>query len=154
MAKYLNILNMPKKKKKHTLVKIFICFIILIVILIITSPLIVIYSSPFIVKKIWNRDLNFEKIKYSPIKGQISLENLSLSTPDGISLISIKKLFIDLDLKKTLCLRPTISSILIDSPKTYIEKKSANSFQLPPYLNTKPKKTIYPVFNLPLLLNK
>ncbi len=154
MAKYLNILNMPKKKKKHTLVKIFICFIILIVILIITSPLIVIYSSPFIVKKIWNRDLNFEKIKYSPIKGQISLENLSLSTPDGISLISIKKLFIDLDLKKTLCLRPTISSILIDSPKTYIEKKSANSFQLPPYLNTKPKKTIYPVFNLPFAIEQ
>lgn len=124
------------KKRKVFFLKIIIIFftIILIINLI---PVILIYNSTFLFKRIFNRDLTFNKIKYLPHKLYLEVENVSLKK-ENLELLSIKKIKIDFDYIKLLQLKPTISYIEIENPVTFFIK-SNNRYLLPDYIQLNKK---------------
>lgn len=133
---------MNKKKKKIPLIiKLMIIILITTIILLISLPFVLIYSSPIISKFVFDRILKFERLQINLLNGVISIENFNLSTKDKITLLQIKKLLIDIDLKKTFQFDPTISSIYIENPKTYLQMTSNKNISPPKFFETKNKRS-------------
>ncbi len=138
----------PKKNKKIFL-KILLFFILLFVI-INSIPIILIYNSPFFVKKFFKRDLSFSKLKYLPHKLYLEIENLSLKDKN-LELLYFEKIVIDFDYIKLLQLKPTISYIKIIKPVIFF-KKEKNQYSLPEYLNIEKKEKSKTNFNIPITI--
>ena len=141
---------MKKSKKKSKLFLVILFFILILIILIITSPLILVYSSPYITKKVFGRELKFESVNYSPLKASLDIRGLILSKEEGLTLFEIKRVNFSVDLKKLLMLKPVLTSVVIEGPKTFIEKYSENKYQFPEYFDIgKGEKKKDFKFNLP-----
>ncbi len=143
-----------KKKKKRKIFFILLIFLSLIFIFIIFSPLITVYSLPVIFKKIYNRELTFKKVEYSIINTSVRISDIKLTDNNNLILFKTKELFIDLNLNQLLTFKISLSSISLDEPYTFLEKKE-NSYSLPLYLeNNKINNNQSILFNLPFLIEQ
>jgi hypothetical protein len=122
-------------KKNHRFLKFLLISTLILITLIITFPLIAVYSAPFILDTFFERHVTFEKFIYQPHRGRIQLDSLTLiEKKSERKLLSVGSLAVDIDLAKTLTGNPTVSSIRIDSPYTFIEKHGSSRFASAPYL--------------------
>lgn len=99
-------------------------------------PYVVLLNSGSIFKKVFNRELIIKKFKYNPIKNSFEFSGITLNNEDT-RLLTIANLKIDVDALKTVLLKPTVTSLYIDAPETFIEKRNKYDFIIPEYLEIK-----------------
>ncbi|HQH31255.1 MAG TPA: DUF748 domain-containing protein [Spirochaetota bacterium] len=77
-----------------------------------------------------------KKFRYNPLRTSFELSGITLNNKDT-RLLTIANLKVDVDALKTIQLKPTITSLYIDAPDTFIEKRGKYDFVVPEYLETK-----------------
>jgi len=80
--------------------------------------------------------LIIKKFRYNPLRTSFELSGITLNNKDT-RLLTIANLKVDVDALKTIQLKPTITSLYIDAPDTFIEKRGKYDFVVPEYLETK-----------------
>ena len=99
------------------------------------GPYILYRMSGILADRYMNRTLTIEKFAYNPFKGTILIENASLKTRAGDELASVGRIFADISLHKLFILRPTVTRLEIDKPRTYIVQSGTYDFGLPPFID-------------------
>ncbi|MBP7552700.1 MAG: DUF748 domain-containing protein, partial [Spirochaetes bacterium] len=99
-------------------------------------PYVVLLNSGAIFKKVFNRELIIKKFRYNPLKTSFEFSGITLNNKDT-RLLTIANLKIDVDALKTVLLKPTVTSLYIDAPETFIEKRNKYDFIIPEYLEIK-----------------
>lgn len=137
--------NSPKKikRKKNIFSRILkFLFVLCLVLIVLYSalPYVVLLNSGAIFKKLFNRELIIKKFGYNPIKTSFEFSGIELNSKD-IRLLTIANLKIDVDALKTVLLKPTVTSLYIDAPETFIEKRNKYDFTIPEYLEIKDKSS-------------
>jgi len=136
-----------KKNNKKRIIRILIVFLIIIslILLIDLSPVLILYSSKYISKKFFNTSMDFNSLKYNPVKVRLKISGFSIQNKN--IKLHIDNFFVDLSLLNTILLNPTLSSIKIESPKMTIFShniKSKNNL----------KSDNFNIFNFPFKINE
>ena len=99
------------------------------------GPYILYKMSGLLVDRYMNRELKIESFSYNPFRCTFEAKNVSLKTHGGDELASVGRVFVDISLHKLFILRPTVTKLEIDSPRTYIVQSGTYDFGLPPFLD-------------------
>ncbi|MCG8571658.1 MAG: hypothetical protein MJB14_16105 [Spirochaetes bacterium] len=125
---------MPSKAKKpKSIIRRIMLFLFSFTALIILLFVLIVYQIPFVFKSVFDRNLTYQSVQLNWLKGQITFQELQLSDPNQQILFQADLLDIDLNIRKTLLLNPTIGSVKIVKPQTFIIKEK-NQVLFPNYL--------------------
>lgn len=141
-----SVIKKKKRNKKKSSIILFIFLILFFLILLIDlSPVLILYSAKYISKKFFKSSLDFTSLHYNPLKVRLKINGFSFFNND--MKLKIEEMFIDLSLKDTLLLNPSLSSIKIENPHMVILGD-----------NIKPKNDLkndnFDIFNFPFKINE
>lgn len=124
----------PQKKKRWLIILLILAAI---PVLLISLAVGFLYNLPFFAEKFLNRKLTYSEANINVLKARVEYKDISFALPEGQELFTCSRLFFDIDVRKTLLFNPTVSSISIEKPRTFIIKDSKNSFKLPDFFEKK-----------------
>ena len=115
--------KITNEKKESFFLKKLIAGVALMVLLLFICAVALVFSTPFLIKKIFHRSIEFSSISFNPLNNTFTILNPQYSIVEGDLLFEASQINVSIDWAKTFGLRPTLSSLYVISLQLLLFKK-------------------------------